>query len=343
MIIDNNKKKGKKEFNISFSILRMYLCFVVVNIHFFKKLRFKYKFLGKFLRNRIPVPIFFIMSFFLCYKLFSLNEITKIKLRFERLIIPYFLWPIIIWIFNNIFHFYLKMTMKTSLYDLIFQILTGHNFVYTLWFQINLIYITALMVLIHKLFYKNALYILINLIIISYFFQYSDINSKFFSEYSINIRHSCGRFIEAFPLCISGYILGSLNIINYLKKKRIKSLYILVSVLSISIKYKIFFNIKGFSYQGIRLHIISIIIFIIFALDPFKKIIIIKKIIISLTNYTSGIYYLHIPIMDYLSNYISLIRERTILGSIIIYLICYLISLIGAIIFGKTKLKHLFI
>ena len=343
MIIDNNEKKHKKEFIISFSILRMYLCFVVVNVHLFKNTRFKYKYLLKFLKNGISVPIFFIMSFFLCYKLFLLNDIKKIKLRLERLIIPYFLWPIIIWLFNNIFYFCLKMAMKISLYDLIIQILSGHNFVPVLWFQLNLIVITVLMFLIHKLFYNNALCILINLLILSYFFQYSNINFKYFSQFSFYISFPFGRFMESFPFCISGYILGSSGIINSLKKKIIKSLYILVSVLFILIKYTMFFTIKGFYYQGIRLHIISIIIFIIFALNPFEKIIIIKKMIIFLTNYTSGIYYLHLPIGLFLSNYISLIRERTIFGSIIIYLICYLISLIGTILFGKTKLKHLFL
>ena len=337
------KKKDKKEFNISFSILRMYLCFVVVNVHLFNQSTLKYKYLEKLLQNGIPVPIFFIMSFFLCYKLFSLNNIIKIKLRLERLTIPYFLWPIIIWQFNNIFHFCLKMKVKISFYDLIIQILTGHNFLAVLWFQLNLIVITVLMVLIHKLFYKNALFILINLLIISYFFQYSNINFKFFSQFSFYTRYPCGRFVEAFPFCISGYILGSLGVINYLNKKKIKALCILLSILFISKKYIIFLSINGFDYQGIRLQIISIIIFIIFALNPFEKIIIIKKIIIFLTNYTSGIYYLHVPIWVYLSNYISLIREGTFLGTIIIYLICYLFSLIGTIMFGKTKLKHLFL
>ena len=199
------------------------------------------------------------------------------------------------------------------------------------------------MLLIHKLFYKNELYVIINLLIISYFFQYSNMNWTFFSRFSVYTKFPYGRFMEVFPFCISGYILGSLGIINYLKKKRIKALHILVSILFISIKYTIFLQIKGFLYQGISVHIISITIFIIFALNPFDKIIIIKKNIIFLTNYTSGIYYLHFPIWEYLSNYILLLKKRTILGSIIVYLICYLISLIGTIFFGKTKLKHLFL
>ena len=124
---------------------------------------------------------------------------------------------------------------------------------------------------------------------------------------------------------------------------RIKTIYIIILIIFISLKFDIFFEIEGFLYQGIKLHILSFFIFIIFALNPFEKIIYIKNIIILLSNYTSGIYYLHFPIWDYLSKYISLIRNGTILSSICVYLICYFICLIGIKFFGKTKLKHLFL
>ena len=103
MIIKNYQKEVKNEFNISFSILRMYLSFVVINNHLIDESKIRNICILKLLKNRISVPIFFIMSFFLCYKLFSLNDKMKIKNRLERLIIPYFIWPIIIWILINVF------------------------------------------------------------------------------------------------------------------------------------------------------------------------------------------------------------------------------------------------
>ena len=63
----------------------------------------------------------------------------------------------------------------------------------------------------------------------------------------------------------------------------------------------------------------------------------------SLTNYTSGVYYLHIPIYLYLSNYIKLIKQKNLCSCIILYIICYCISYIGIKIFGKTKLRNLFL
>ena len=346
MIIKNNDKAAKNNFNICFALLRMYLSFVVVNNHLFNKRNsnIKNKYILKLLKNRISVPIFFIMSFYLCYKLFLFKDILKIKSRFERLIIPYIFWPIIIWIFNNLFFFYLNLKLKISFYDLIIQFLTGHNIVSVLWFQLNLIISTFLIFLVHKVYNKNILFILINFEILSYFFQYSNINYKFFSQFSNFFKYPYGRLMEIIPFCISGYTFRYLDIINYLKKYKIKTIYLIILILSFLFKYLLFVNIDGFMYQGIKLHIISIIIFVFFALNPFEKNLNLTliKIINLFTNYTSGIYYLHIPIFIYLSNFIDLIKKRTVLASLIIYIICYLISFIGMKIFGKTKFKHLF-
>ena len=110
----NNEKKF---FNIYLSLLRMYLSFLIVNTHCFNpyKNNIHNKYLLIILRNKIHVPNFFIMSFYLCYKLFIKKDIKKIKQRFERLLIPYFFWPIFIWILNNIFYYILNANLKISI------------------------------------------------------------------------------------------------------------------------------------------------------------------------------------------------------------------------------------
>ena len=108
-------------------------------------------------------------------------------------------------------------------------------------------------------------------------------------------------------------------------------------------KFNIFINIIGFNYSGIKIHIISLLIFILFSIIPIDKII--KddiNFINQISKFTSGIYYLHLPMISYLESYIVLIRKRRIYGTIIIYIICYLICFIGDLLLGKTKLMHLF-
>lgn len=112
-------------------------------------------------------------------------------------------------------------------------------------------------------------------------------------------------------------------------------------------KYNIFTQLhKTFTYAGLRLNIGSTCIFLMFLLLPSElfKNKIIKKIIIQLTNYTGGIYFIHYLIgKGYLCRNITFIKKGTLFGCIIIYKICYLISFIGTKILGNTKLKHLFI
>ena len=312
----------EKNFNISLALLRMYLSFLVINGHFFNpsKSNIKNKYIIKLLKNRIAVPTFFIMSFYFSYKLISSKDIKKIKKRFERLLIPYFIWPIIIWILNNIFNFCFGTKFQISINDLIIQLLTGHNFLAVLWFQLNLILSTFLMIIIEILFCNNRTFILIFLIIIAYFLQYSNLNNLFFLKYSFYIKYPFGRFIEIMPHCIAGYILALFNLIEFLKKNILKNICLLSLIMILFIKYNILNTPKGFMYQGISLHISSLFLFTIFAIMPSEKITNIYhiKIIKSFTNYSSGVYYLHFPIRVYVEIFIILIKYNSLYICIIL-------------------------
>ena len=58
----------KRNYNIYFGLLRIYLSFLVVTAHCLKfpKSKYKYRLLIKLIRNSFHVPTFFIMSFYLC-------------------------------------------------------------------------------------------------------------------------------------------------------------------------------------------------------------------------------------------------------------------------------------
>lgn len=335
-----------KKYNISLALLRMYLCFLVVNAHLLNSSRSNIKniYILKLINNNIHVPIFFIMSFYFSYKLNTFKIKKKIKERFERMLIPYFIWPFLIFALNNLFYYSFNIKLAISLNDLLIQYITGHNIVAVLWFQLNLILSSILILFIELFLNKNIIFVLFHLEIISYFFQYSNLNYCFFSKYDYYKKYPYGRFMEIIPFCITGYLLAYFNIIVYLKMFKIKTIYSLLLLLSLILKYNFIIRPNGFLYQGLFLHIKSLIIFILFAIFPLETIknnnfINIIKII---TNYTSGIYYLHIPISLYLSNFIQLIKENTFYGCIIIYIICYFISYFGIKLFGKTKLRHLF-
>ena len=98
-------------------------------------------------------------------------------------------------------------------------------------------------------------------------------------------------------------------------------------------------------FYYLKLYIIGLVsssLFIIFLILPFDNINSekIKFIIKNITNFTGGVYYLHRKIKLII---MSLLIKRTIFSCVIIYIICYFICSIGIKIFGKTKLKYLFI
>ena len=339
----NFKKNGKQKFNVFFGLLRMYISFLVVNDHCFKPpiSLYQNKFKLKFLKSRIHVPIFYIMSFYFCYNLFSTRNIAKIKLRFERIIIPYFIWPIIIFIINN---YLLNFISKISLYDLLLQLLYGHRYLTVFWFQYDLIIVTIIFTISSLLFCEFSIFFLINLAIISFYFQYSNNNYILFSKLPYYKKYSLGRFAEIIPYCVSGYIFGYLKVSIISNKYRFFYSYFFLILLLFFVQYNVFTYIQGFYYQGLKLYSISLYIFIILLLFPSE--ILTNNTFITymkfLTNHTSGIYYLHICVYNYFAKYNSLIRNKTLYGCMIIYLICYLISFLGILFFGKTKLKHLF-
>ena len=92
------KKEIQININLGIEILRLILSFWIVIAHcsYIKINHIKY------LGRHFHVPTFFLIAFFFYFRLFSERLISKIISRFERLLVPYLIWPIIVLIINNI-------------------------------------------------------------------------------------------------------------------------------------------------------------------------------------------------------------------------------------------------
>lgn len=342
-----NKLNTPKIFNFGFAFLKVFLSFDVIRTHLFKSWSTKNKFLLYILKNRrFHVPCFFILSFYFSQKEIILLNYKKFKNRLERLLIPYIFWPIIIFLYNNIFqNLFNKKKLIISLKDLIYQILYGHIFIRQLWFQWDLIMITIFFYIFIFIFKKKYLFFLQLLYFLAYIFQYSGNNRKFFYYLKAENRVCISRLAEMLPYAVIGFTLSYLNIIKKLQNYKIKTLVFCLIIYNFISKYLVFSKFKfSVAYGGIKLNIISICIIFIFSLFPSEKITNMRLIIILkfITNYTAGVFYLHNTIIFYFKNIINPIKRGSFKGCIIVYLICYFISFIGIKIFGKTKLRNLF-
>ena len=268
------------------------------------------------------------------------------KLRLERLIIPFIIYPIVVWIMNNLMFLVIKFNRfkrLLTLNELILNLITGKGIfgIGILWFHFNLIIFSIFFFLASFLLKNNFLVVFQILSSLSYIIQYSKINYKFFRSYTVNIWMSIGNLIETFPIAIVGFSLASSNILTTFLNNRKKCLFFFSFFRYLIMNYDVFSNLAGFSSPGIIKTVYSFFLFNIFYLVPLE--ILNDKIlyfITQITKFTQGIYCLHFLILYYLKVIFN--KKGSLCDCIILYIISYLFSFIGFKIFSKTKLKYLF-
>ena len=323
-------------------LLKVYLSFDVVNAHCLDVSNYP-NHLKFFLMNDLHVPTFFIISFYFFHKSLISRNTDKLKQRFQRLLIPYIVWPIIIFVINNIFFYVFKIQLYNSFNDLQKQLLTGHCFILPLWFQWDLIFVTFLFVIIELLLHKYMIIILIIIEILSYFLQYSNYNYNFCNCLMYDHRFTFGRLMEILPFSISGFVIAYFELISILKKRRTTTVIFCIIIFCLSYKYNLIIEPLGFRYQGVKIHIQSLCLFIFFSIISIDFLShIIKKIIKQISSLSPGIYFLHYPLKRLFNIIFISVKNNTIYGSIFIYIMSYLICYIGNKFLMKTKLRNLF-
>ena len=337
--------KKIKSYHYGLALLKSYLAFLVVVTHQFSRKSTKNTLILRITNDTsYHVPCFFVLSFYFSFKnLISFNK-EKIINRFIRLLIPYIGWPFIILLINKIYNLKLGKKLPDTYEALKAQLIWGSGYIGQFWFQWNLIVSTLFFVIIMFVFRKNFQFILILIIILFYYIQYSGNNLAKYLNLKKNDIFTVGRIFEMIPLGVTGLTLGHYDIINKLHTFKFQSFTVSLLIYNFIQDYKVFSNIRGFYYQGIELNIKAICLVFIFSLFPSDRIQnkYLIKIFDLITRYSAGPFYLHISIRAYLFDYNDNIKKGTFLGIIINYLICYIISILGYKIFGKSLLRHLF-
>ena len=119
-----NIKPAKNDINIGVQILRVIYCFLVVVVHFGSGeiYAFSWKYIDFYATS------FFLIAFYYSYHTFSSRHIPKIKERFLRLLYPYILVPIIVYVRNNFYTIKLSGILdRTLLKRFYIQYLLGNN------------------------------------------------------------------------------------------------------------------------------------------------------------------------------------------------------------------------
>lgn len=330
----------KTEKNYGIALLRVLLSFMVVMDHFYNYER-KVKFIHILYYH---IPTFFVISFYYNNKTLLSFDIKKIKLRFKRLIFPYFCWNTISLLLNNIYYYLFKRKCAHTLFDFLIGLLSGRIFIVSLWYQNILTFITLIMTIIIFLFKNDYFLIFQILMIISYRFQYSGENYSFFTNNYKNIySYTYGRIIDIFPEAVTGFFISSFTFKNKIYYNKIRTILISIFILFILSKYNFDESLKNFRYGGLRLNLAAVCLFLSFLLsfDKLKNSQIIK-IIDLFSNYTAGIYFTHLVIGKSISVQLLLGKNiNTIFGCFIIYIISYVFCVLIDKIITNATFKNL--
>jgi len=324
-----------KKIYLGLEILRMFFSFSVLFFHCMNKRIFTLKFFNNLSEIvSVGLNLFFIFAFYFSYNTFTSKNIDRIKDRFKRLLIPYILWPIIIYVQKTIYYYEHKK--KEKLFRiLIYQIVIGNGLNLVLWFNLNVIFILlffAIIIFINNKYLTYIILIGIQIVFIVFWAPYN----KFWDRYNYFIHFPLRPLRNTYKLCLVGFFLSSIKIIETKITKKV----ILLFILGLLTQF-LFYNSP---LKGILRNVFTTFLIIIFASIPFEKVyIIIFKLIKQITSYTGGVYYMHIYLNKLLNNYCwSKNIKQNEYKCIKLYFLCYFICFIGSNLFKKNNLKYLF-
>ena len=158
------------------------------------------------------------------------------------------------------------------------------------------------------------------------------------------ITHSVGRLSYSVIYSMTGYFLGSFNLLGIIKQSHKKAILLLSPLLFFILKeHKKLINFFH-KFHFLVLDILITFLFLFFISFHLESIISIKFMMIvkRITSFTGGIYYLHTFIFDIFHPFACLISNRDVKSCIIIYIICYIICLIFSTVFKESIIKYLF-
>lgn len=341
-MVNNNAKYEKKSLNFGIELLRFILCLWIVILHC-SNVKNEHK---KYIGRGFHVPTFILISFYFYFPTIKNRNILKINSRFQRLLLPYCVWPIIRFILNNFLIETLSIEVlnkKLSLYDFYLQILTGCQFHRIFWFQFNLIFLSLFITIISFIFKKNFLLILKFLGFSCLYMHCSEKYLKILYYFHKRFQISLGSLYELFPLSVLGCIFCSIDLLIIIKNIPKHIHIILFLSLYCLFRYNIFIIHPGFMYPHIVLNsLASTILLILFGSLNLNKLRAINSIIIYITKYTGGVYYIHPIVRDFLQKYILFFKKKSYFSSFVVYYICFFFCYLGTSLFKNYKLKYLF-
>lgn len=338
----------KKDYNIGLAILRTIMCFMVVLCHCWDAPNVQGVMKIISLTRGYAVSVFMLMSFILVQQTLVEHKKSKLIARFERLLIPQFGWAIIYWGVYSFIDMIFDTQLEHGIKDLIWQMFLGHSpqLNATMWYQVDLIYLTLLFLAVILIFQKNYETVLMILGFLALAAQYSGIN-LIFDNLRFELKYPLGRFAEMLPIAVGGFVISSHKILEKLKSHTWIVIISSIAIIGVEELHGLLPSAPGYGYSGIRMIAVAASFVALFYVIPFDRLNDrMKKLLQTITKYTMGIYCMHRLVSTLLSiaiiHWDIAVSVNSFNMCILIYILCFVLSWIGSMLLGKTKLNALF-
>lgn len=257
-------------------------------------------------------------------------------------------WTVVYFLVYNLFDIVLK-TEFTEPTDFLWQLFFGASPALnpTMWFQVVLIWMTVLFFLIAKVFPKAW----INPILIALsggvlVFEYTGF-LMLFDSLRFELKYTIARMVTMIPLASIGYLVGGNTLVTRVRKNRLIAFLLVIILLVLDYLFGIFQPVKGFGSTGLQPCFVAVAFIVLVECIPFECVGKRLKIMIkTASRYTLGVYCIHRmigTILDSIINHWELpVTPDTFAECIVIYVISYLVCMIGYRLLKKTMLRMMF-
>lgn len=326
-----------KQYNTWVSLLRVFLCFIVIQDHFSTAYEtLAQKFIGFF--SLLAVPCFLFLSFFYMAHDFAKGDVRRIRSKILSLYLPVVFWNVIYFLIINTLSLF-GISPKIEGSGLIKSMIFSHTegLAFHLWYLIVQIIIMTIILVLTKLVNskKAKTAVLFSILIFSLILEYTGIAYRIFENSSFEMQYSWGRTIECMPFAICG-ILFAWYVDAFDNRK--KCIILLVSIVMTYVSMKFIPPTIDFSYGGVYRVMASFTIcqFVLLLPDLFTGVV--KECINFIGICTAGIYYIHVMVGNILNMlYPNKLFQRTLWFDLFILLVSILIVACSNFLLRKSN------
>ena len=343
-IIEQNRTE--QNYNYGLSLLKIWMSFEVVFTHLWNRKENGLIFLKLFSKTTVmAVPVFMFAAFLLSGNMIMNRSRDKITSRLRKLYMMNAAWAMVYFLcfIAELVIFGKGHFAGKNFFDIVSslasQLVLAHTLNSPLWFQIDLIVITALFAFIYcKFSERTAFYCVMLLGILAVIFQYSGLNVFIFWRGNGIAKYTPGRICEMIPFAALGILFVKYDVMNRLKVHRGISVVFFALIWSALLLFGKYIPRPsgGFQYQGLSLILSSVSLAVMFYLLPMDKLPgYAKSAVRNLSRLTPSSYCMHILAGRYIRIIFHVNNGFSFAGCLVVYVVCLALGFVISLTGGK--------